>query len=563
MRAIILSFLGLLATVAPSWANEIPRHLLQRQTYMLTSLDTIESIFDTTYAPREWKRQYSQWDLKSELDKAREEVRQTPAISLKRYQSLLKKFFNSTKDYHVGFSFIATERATLPLAIRGAQGRYFIAWVDRKKLSEESFPFKVGDEVIKFDGKDTKDVVAELKQDVGDSTPQTDESLAQSVLTNRRARLGVVVPKGPVSIVIKKGDALVEHQLVWEYTEEVVRDLPTNKSNQEMTLAEKFARKSMASPLALSLAENAAADENPFIIGSRRGFLPDLGTRIWETDKENPFDAYIFLNADKKLIGVVRIPSYGAGEKESEAFEKILKKFSEVTDGLVIDQLNNPGGSVFYLYSLASMLTDKAIYAPRHLMSLTQGDILEAAKFLKDSEKITNDEEAQKHFGGKTVSGYPVSMTFVTYVKEYSRFLISEWNEGRTLTRPYFLWGADKINAHPRVNYTKPVLLLVNELDFSGGDFFPAILQDNKRVTVMGTRTAGAGGYVNKYEFPNLFGLEFFSTTGSLAKRVNDNPIENLGVTPDVPYDLTPEDFQNGFKDFVAAIQKQVQVQVK
>ena len=76
----------------------------------------------------------------------------------------------------------------------------------------------------------------------------------------------------------------------------------------------------------------------------------------------------------------------------------------------------------------------------------------------------------------------------------------------------------------------------------------------------MGTRTAGAGGYVHSVEFPpNMLGLSGFRLTGSLAERANAKPIENLGVTPDVPYALGVDDMHNGYQPYVKAIDALIQ----
>jgi C-terminal processing protease CtpA/Prc len=103
-------------------------------------------------------------------------------------------------------------------------------------------------------------------------------------------------------------------------------------------------------------------------------------------------------------------------------------------------------------------------------------------------------------------------------------------------------------------HYSKPVMILTNPLDFSGGDFFPAIMQDNKRAVIFGERTAGAGGVVKTYARENnLLGVEAIHLTATIAERPDGQPIENLGVTPDIPYAVTPADVQGGYAAYIKA----------
>ena len=198
------------------------------------------------------------------------------------------------------------------------------------------------------------------------------------------------------------------------------------------------------------------------------------------------------------------------------------------------------------------MLSDQPLIAPRHEMSLTQADVVDAYKNLALLQGIKDDATAKKVLGD-ALQGIPATYETAQFILSYLRFTIGEWSAGRNRTRPYWIMGVDHINPSP-VHYTKPILLLTNNLDFSGGDFFPAILQDNKRVTVMGTRTAGAGGYVRDVKFPNDLGIDAFRVTESIAWRVNENPIENLGVTPDLPYEITEADLRGNYAGYVSAI---------
>jgi hypothetical protein len=223
---------------------------------------------------------------------------------------------------------------------------------------------------------------------------------------------------------------------------------------------------------------------------------------------------------------------------------------------MVIDQVNNPGGSVFYLYSLASMLATQPLVTPLHRMAIDQASAFSALNEIDELETIKNDDDAQKKLPSQAI-GFPVTYEFAKFMLSYSKFIVSEWNAGHKLSNPYWIGGVDHINP-AKVHYSKPILLLINHLDFSGGDFFPTILQDNKRVTILGSQTAGAGGYVNDVELPNNVGINAFRVTQSIAVRQEGQPIENLGVKPDIAYEMTVEDFTQNFAPYVKAIQAAV-----
>jgi hypothetical protein len=145
------------------------------------------------------------------------------------------------------------------------------------------------------------------------------------------------------------------------------------------------------------------------------------------------------------------------------------------------------------------------------------------------------------------VHGYPITKPFFLHMKSYFQFVIEEWQAQKILTDPYFLYGVDYIQPHPLYRYTKKLIVLTNELDFSGADFFPAILQDSERALIVGTKTAGAGGYVLSNSDRNGLGILQYSYTGSHALRANGEPLEDKGITPDIAYEILPEDLRTDF----------------
>ncbi len=99
-------------------------------------------------------------------------------------------------------------------------------------------------------------------------------------------------------------------------------------------------------------------------------------------------------------------------------------------------------------------------------------------------------------------------------------------------------------------------MVLINELTFSAGEFLAAILQDNKRATLFGKRTAGAGGCTKVVpgSDSDLLGIDYVTATSTIARRTNGEYIEEKGVQPDVAYEVTVEDLQHGYANYRRAL---------
>lgn len=589
---------------------------------MLADLDIIKNTFEVKYAPTEWKRTFTQWDLEEQVSIAKTKVLDADVLNLKDFQHILQEFFNATKDYHVGVQFFSTEMAFLPFRIQSApvqhleenqinERKYYIAWVYHpffELFFEE--PLKKGDEVLFFNGEPIDAVVQTLQQlEFGNPESQTDQALAESSVTSRLGSKGHRVPQGPVTLTVRRAGTrqVVTYQMDWFYQEEEITGSLTpllaaeqakllaieGKSNAESFGKKKaplgtlpFFYKDMTTPFfqdykegvekskqllaqkmnqAKSVKEVEAEEEEDewdAFIGAEKSFIPDLGKVLWRPKADNPFHAYLYLATDGKKVGYIRIPHYMGGDYFAEKFAEIIDYFEKNSAGLVIDQVNNPGGSLFYMYALASMLSDKPLTVLKHKETLTQEDVLSAIVMVQDLAEVTTDEEATALIG-ETIGGYPVDYQLAQSILGYSRSLIAQWNSGKAISDPAPLYGIDALRPHPKARYTKPILVVVNMLDFSCADFLPAILQDNGRATILGTRTAGAGGYVLQHSYPNRFGIMGYSFTASIAERMDLNPLENLGVTPDHWVDLTVKDLEFGYREFVIQIRRAVSDMLK
>jgi len=540
------------------------------KTEMLENLVAMKGFLRCKYGPIHWKKEYANWELEREIDHAKARIESMNKISVKDFQEVYRDLFASLKDYHVSAHFYSSECAFLPFELKKIKGRYLVTSINRKHLPQGKYPFCIGDEITHFNGKPIEEAVGELRALLGDNVEETDQCFAESFLTMRLGRQGFQVPKGKG--VVEFGNA--KHANVggrkfaieWIYTPEVVkrpevdllnksyaRDLPRIQNPEKLNQLFSIPVKSVMDEVA---GFKEPSHENPNALGEKKSFLPYLGEVVWETEEEIPFHAYIYLNQQGKKIGYLRIPHYMFTEEDANELVKIIKQFENETEALVFDQINNTGGNVFFAYGLTSLLANKPIRCFKQSVVLTQEEFMEACVEYAALNDIYKEIPSGRNY--INIYGFMANKSAIKEIMDYDQFIIKQWTAGKFYSDNYYMWGLSKIMPHPETHYTKPILMLISSLDFSCGDIVPAYMQDSQRAILMGTRTAGAGGFVIQFKYPNRLGIQKFSLTGSLIRRYDGNPIENLGIQPDIPYELSENDIKFGYREYVDLINQTI-----
>jgi hypothetical protein len=241
----------------------------------------------------------------------------------------------------------------------------------------------------------------------------------------------------------------------------------------------------------------------------------------------------------RKRVATVRIPSFAledlslglAHELSREQvlgdFKRLLRQLQELEiEFLVIDLINNSGGSVTLGLEMAQALSATRLPGISIQVVLNENWL---DTFEQDSRNAATDRERELS-----------ARVFQT--------LRRTRDEGARLSPPLGtdVLLPDQLEPNSEIEGQLKVALLVNELCGSTCDLFAAQLKGLPWVKVVGTQTLGAGGNVSDRVASPIarIGLRL---TESLLLAPNGSPIENQGVTPDVPMSVN-EDTPNKFE---------------
>ena len=518
------------------------------------------SLYAKRYGPYEWKRDVVKFDLLNtgpwlnKINAAKDDL---------QFFDVMSEYVSSLNDAHDVYTLPANFVARLNFLVDIYDGLLLVDSISRTRLPANEFPFLIGYELVSIDGVDAQRMLDGLLRYEIAANPRSTRRLAAQLLTTRPQTLIATAASVPEisTVVFRRPDGVLESYRI-----------PWTKSGVPFTNIGKYRTPSNAQPAdddepsymtVLNRLQNCRLPDHGYdrtvlgfgarapIFASALAALGDGFTRRLGGADTDVFYSGVFQRGDLK-IGFIRIPDYAPANPQAALVQFVteIAFFQANTDGLIIDEMRNPGGSVSYANTLLSLLFPSPWNSVAFEIRATSEWVIEISSALEDAK----------------ASGAPPSIIIVL---EGLKNAIRQANhEFRGRTGPIPLDDVS-IQRYPATDsrgnllaYTKPLMVLVDELSASGGDYFPATIQDNARGPLFGFRTMGAGGNVEDWE-AGSYSQGITRVTESLMSRnidvvTPDFPVtrfvENVGVRPEIEYDyMTREDLMQGGAPYVDA----------
>jgi C-terminal processing protease CtpA/Prc len=531
----------------------------------------LAALYAKRYAPADWKRQalgFDLFDLKPWLDRAR------AAKDDLEFFEIQAEYVAKLQDTHTGFQMTSSFAARLGAGpvpnLPGAtfigllvdiyDGKVLIDFIGRNLLPASEYPFQVGDELVSVDGVSVEDWIKRLSTWRQYGNPATTRRFAANQLINRTQSVfprAVDTPNSAVVEIRRANGALERYNIGWYktgYPLTTVGPVPTPR-----TLTSPVPSGEPAYLAALEALHNYKLPDNDPLWNT---FSVTLGARAphFSTGFPSTFTLRLGRNtadfhysgtytSGGLTIGYLRIPSFAPPSTALAELRAEIDYMQRNTDGLVIDVTKNPGGGCYMIDAAASLIPYPFYFFGEELRP-TQS-VLNSFKSQLDSAKAAGAPQ-------EVIDSY----------QQYFDAVKAAYEANRGMTAPVPACRQTGSTGAPIVNnnepnatvYTKPLIVLVDELSISAADIFPAMIQDNRRALIVGARTAGGGGSVSGWN-TGFYSESISTNTNSLVvrKRPITTPefpaapyVENIGTRPDVPLEfMTRENLLNGGRTYV------------
>ncbi len=573
MRRVVLAAMLLAISVAAPTAQDA---LTTNQRD--TDLVQLANMFAKNYAPYEWKRDVIGFDL-YRLTPWLQRVHHADDLD---FQEALIEYVASLNDAHSGISFRSNFSASLPFTVDIYDGTVRIDSVNRALLPAVQFPFDVGDELVALDGQPVQNLIASFGKYEILANPRATARGAASVITTRPQQF---VPHAPeladaaVASIRLAGAATVNSYVIpW------LKSGIGIKSQGPLPSPQRGNGRIFSPPTPVSPADAAVGGPGPALAAitdlpvadnTRPSYLDPIRPLLNVTVPKPPYailgfgarapvyrlpagfvvrlgtqSSHFFFSgtyvANGVRIGFIRIPTMAPSNAALalQQLDQEIAFFNASTDVLVVDIMRNPGGSVSVVEAFAQRLFAQPFRTVGFEIRATAGWLTAIVEAIDNAQS----------------QGAPPEV--LQGLRAIMNEILAAFNENRGRTAPVPLSNYS-LTLPPAPNaYTKPVLLLVDELTASGGDMFAAIIQDNHRGSLFGMRTMGAGGSVSSFNCTAFtesvcFITQSLMNRGTVVSNTEFPPspyIENVGVRPDIVVDyMTNANLMSAGGPFVQA----------
>jgi hypothetical protein len=566
----------------------------------------LAGLYAKNYAPYEWKRDVIGFDLynvKPWVEKVKNSKSDIEFLDLcVRYVASLQ---DSHDEFYIASDFVADMRILVDIY----DGKVLVEGVDRTALPRRLFPINIGDELVSVDGIPVEDLIQQYIPYAanGSGNPITRRRLAADSLTYRyQSFMPIAGLVGDSAVIVirdvngveasytvpwvKSGTPMLKVGPVPGFDLNSVKQPKSADAARRMVPDRQLSRMERRNPLNEQRDSLRLARFNRGIVRDRTApeeeAVPEYMRPLHELqtmagvqtrqdsagfgffypvfDPPSNFKIRLgFGSTDEFLTGTFKAGAYNVGFIRIPTMSptnstNALKQFaSEIaylkanTDGLVIDVMNNGGGSLCYTQALEQYLFTTPFRGVAYEMRATQTWV----NFFSSSLTSAKTANAPQY----------VIDAYQAYLNEV-KMALSE-NRGRTGSLP--VCGYTFENIAPAMDstgavaaYDKPILVLTDEFTLSSGEAFTMMLQDAGRAKVLGMRTDGGGGNPGAYNATTYSeGIarvtRTFVTRANLVSTPNFPPanhMENVGVYPDILVDyMTRENFDTFGGPFVDA----------
>ena len=547
--------------------------------------ENIAALYAKRYAPYEWKKElfgFDLFDLRPWLDRVSQS-----SDDLEFFEIVLE-YVASLNDTHSSFAMPSTFTADLGFTVDIYDGNVVIDSINRTRLPVAQYPFQVGDRLLSVDDTSVEELMTAFSRFLKRGSPVSARRTVADFLTFRpQSRIPRAIDLGNAATVVieRSSGAQDTYTVPWlksGYPLRWIGPVPSPQFSSSW-LGEDAGLPSYYQPW-LELTNFHLPVDDPLLSGytvsdtgettSRRyvlglgqrapvfaaGLPANFVQRLGRVSTDFHFSGTY--ESDGVRIGYLRFPNFQPLNPTTALTElrNEIAFLQQNTDGLVVDVMRNPGGGC-YMFTAASYLIPQPFYF--------FGEEIRAT--------ISNINSIQANLEAAERAGAPAAL--IEIYREILRQLEEAYRENRGRTGPIPACSTQMFGNQPArdlqgnlLAYTKSLIVLIDDFSISAGDIFAAMLQDNQRGPLVGTRTNGGGGSVSSWP-AGSFSESTTSNTNSLVTRIapvtvpgypTTSYIENVGAHADIPLDyMTRENLLNSGRRFVAGFTHAIVDQVR